>query len=264
MLDLRPQISVRASDASLTVSESAAHVFGQGPWLVVSPHDDDIVLGLGVTVALAQQQGIAVHVAVATDGALGYGKLEDRAGLVETRRRELLLSMRELGLPESQVHRCELPDGSLIAHQGCRGPGEPGTLAQHLVLLLRKIRPSTLFVCTPRDVHPDHRAAASETAMAAVWASSRIWLELGEPIAPPACFEYAVYCAFESAPEIEVRVSEALLAQKLGALRAFASQGVIDGMVARLSADGPYEYVRRVPSEPYRPSMYRALFAERS
>jgi LmbE family N-acetylglucosaminyl deacetylase len=263
MPDLPPQISLRAPDGSLTVSESAAQLFGAGPWLVVSPHDDDIVLGLGLTAALAQKQKIPVHVAVATDGALGYVELKDRAGLVETRRRELVLSMRELGLPEEQVHRCELPDGSLIAHQGCRGPGEPRTLAQHLVYLLRKIRPSTLFVCTPRDVHPDHRAAASETAMAAVWASSRIWLELGEPIAPPACFEYAVYCAFEGAPEIEVRVSDAELEQKLRALRAFASQGVIDDMVARLSADGPYEYVRRVPFEPYRPSLYRGLFTQR-
>ena len=199
--------------------------------------------------------------AVATDGALGYVELEDRKNLVDTRRRELIASMQELGLASNCVHRCELPDGSLIAHQGCRGPGEPRTLAQHLVALMRQIRPSTLFVCTPRDVHPDHRVAASETAMAAVWASSRIWLELGDPIPSPACFEYAVYCAFESLPEIEVRVSEPLLDRKLRALAAFASQGVIDEMVARLTADGPYEYVRRVPFEPYRPRIYRDLFS---
>jgi hypothetical protein len=36
---------------------------------------------------------------------------------------------------------------------------------------------------------------------------------------------------------------------------------VIDDMVARLRADGPFEYVRSVPFEPYRPRLYRDLFA---
>ena len=260
MTSATPRISLRQSDGSLRVVSSLAEVLGAGPWLVVSPHDDDIVLGLGLTSALAHTQGISVHVAVATDGALGYVQLAERAGLVGTRKRELVASMRELGLPEAALHRFELPDGSLIAHQGCRGPGEPRTLAQHLVALMREVRPSSVFVCTPRDVHPDHRIAASETAMACVWASSRIWLELGEPIPAPGLFEYAVYCPFESAPELEVMAGEAMLERKLRALAAFESQGVIDDMVARLRADGPYEYIRRVPFEPYRPSLYRGLF----
>jgi LmbE family N-acetylglucosaminyl deacetylase len=254
-------VTLRASDGSLANLTRLGDVFGKGPWLVVSPHDDDVVLGLGLTVAGAAAQGIEVHVAVATDGALGYVELADRAGLVATRSRELDASMRVLGLDEQLVHRLNMPDGSLIAHQGCRGPGEAPTLGQHLVALMRRVRPSTVFVCTPRDVHPDHRVAASETAMATVWASSRIWLELGEPIAGPACFEYAVYCAFESAPDVQVHASEALLGKKLSALSAFASQGVIDDMVARLRADGPFEYVRSVPFEPYRPRLYRDLFA---
>jgi LmbE family N-acetylglucosaminyl deacetylase len=254
-----PRISLRQPDGSLRITSSLSEAF-PGPWLVVSPHDDDIVLGLGLTAALAQAQGIAVHVAVATDGALGYVELEDRAGLVATRRRELLVSMGELGLPEGALHRFELPDGSLIARQGCRGPGEPPALGQHLVALMRKVRPSTVFVCTQRDVHPDHRVAASETAIACVWAASRIWLELGTPIAAPALCEYAVYCPFESAPHVEVMADAAMLECKLRALAAFESQGVIDDMVARLRADGPFEYIRRVPSEPYRPSVYRGSF----
>ena len=62
------------------------------------------------------------------------------------------------------------------------------------------------------------------------------------------------------APELEVMAGEAMLERKLRALAAFESQGVIDDMVARLRADGPYEYIRRVPFEPYRPSLYRGLF----
>ncbi|MFN4262929.1 MAG: glycoside hydrolase family 99-like domain-containing protein [Thioalkalivibrionaceae bacterium] len=44
---------------------------GPGPWWVLAPHADDETFGLGGTLALALDQGIAVHVMVLTDGALG-------------------------------------------------------------------------------------------------------------------------------------------------------------------------------------------------
>src|SRR5437868_6802864 len=144
MISANPRISLRQPDGSTRVSSSLSELLGAGPWLVVSPHDDDIVLRLGLTSALAHAQAIQVHVAV------------------------------------------------------------------------------------------------GETAMACVWASSRIWLELGEPMAAPSLWEYTVYCPFESAPELEVMAGDAMLERKLRALAAFESQGVIDDMVARLRADGPY------------------------
>lgn len=254
-----PRVSVRAPDGSIQQT-TLASAFGQGPWLVVAPHDDDLVLGLGITAAAARAEGIAVHVAVCTDGSLGYVELKEQPRLVETRARELERAVALLGVDAAHVHRLGFRDGSLVLEQGCREPGQTPALGQRLVMLMRSVRPTTLFVCTPRDVHPDHRVAATETEMAAVWASSRIWLEQGEPILAPTLFHYAVYADFERAPEVEVRGTEALLEQKLAALAAFESQGVIDAMVARIREDGPYEYVARAHNAPYRPRNYRALF----
>ena len=42
-----------------------------GPWLVFAPHADDESFGMGGSIALAAQAGIAVHLVVLTDGALG-------------------------------------------------------------------------------------------------------------------------------------------------------------------------------------------------
>jgi LmbE family N-acetylglucosaminyl deacetylase/fructoselysine-6-P-deglycase FrlB-like protein len=257
---LEVRVTTRGSDGSLNAPGRLAVALGPGPWLVVAPHDDDAVLGMGLTIAAAAAEGIAVHVAVVTDGSMGYVELHEQATLAETRARELEAALRVLGLDASRVHALGFRDGSLGAAQGCRPPGEPPALGQRLVALMRALRPSTVFVCTPRDIHPDHRVTASETEMACLWAASRIWLELGAPISAPAVFHYAVYCAFERAPELEIAGTPALLDRKLAALAAFASQGFIDPMVARIRADGPHEYLARAAEQPYRPRSYRALF----
>ncbi len=174
---LEVRVATRETDGSLRDPGKLTAALGPGPWLVVSPHDDDLVLGLGLTIAAAAAQGIEVHVAVVTDGSMGYVELHEQATLAETRARELEASVRVLGVDPARVHQLGFHDGSLGAAQGCRPPGEPAALGQRLVQILRAVRPSSVFVCTPRDLHPDHRVTASETEMACTWASSRIWLE---------------------------------------------------------------------------------------
>jgi len=259
------RLSVRRADGSVAPAVSRmSDVFGAGVWLVVVPHDDDLVLGLGLTVAAASREGIEVHVAVAADGSLGYVHPGERAGLTTTRARELDAACTALGISRARIHHLGLRDGSLVLHQGCRPEDEPPTLSQRLVELMRGVVPDHVFVCTPTDIHPDHRAAASETEIACFWASSRIWLDLGEPIREPSRWHYAVYCPFEGEPDLEVTGDASLLEQKLRALACFQSQGVIDPMVARLRADGPFEYVRRARFDAYRPRTYRALFEQRA
>jgi LmbE family N-acetylglucosaminyl deacetylase len=234
---------------------------GPGPWLTVSPHDDDFIIGMGLTTMLGQKEGVEVHAAVLTDGSLGYVTPEEKPGLVARRTAELVAACALIGMPPERLHRFELVDGSLANAQGCRADPDAPTAAQKLVGLLRSVRPKVVFVCTPTDTHPDHRAAASETAIACVWASSRIWLDLGEPIESPQVYYYAVYAPFDAAPQYEVRADPAQLETKLAALQAFESQGVIEPLLDRLRGDGPYEYVCRVAREPYRPRVYRRLFA---
>jgi hypothetical protein len=118
-----------------------------------------------------------------------------------------------------------------------------------------------VFCCTGADLHPDHRITRPEVDMAICWASSRIWAELGEPIAPPVRWDYAVYCAFPTPPDAEVQANAAAFERKVESMDAYASQAVIDEMKARLRADGPYEYFQRATWQPFRPSLYRALFA---
>lgn len=258
-LTMTTRITERDDKGAVRVTQLGA-VFGPGPWLVLSPHDDDFVLGAGLLVGAAPAAGIEVHVAVATDGSLGYVQPQDRANLVETRARELGTAAGVLGVSGVRLHSLGFPDGALIAHQGCRGPDQPDTLGQRLVTLLRAVRPSTVFVCAPHDVHPDHRVTALESEIACVWAASQIWLERGDPILAPRRFHYAVYAPFEGPPDVQLEVDEPALSRKLAALRCFESQGVIEPMIERLMNAGPYEYFQRARALRYEPEQYAALF----
>ena len=59
-------------DGALRKHAALDTAFGKGPWLVVSPHDDDLVLGMGLTLLAAHAQKIEVHAVVVSDGRMGY------------------------------------------------------------------------------------------------------------------------------------------------------------------------------------------------
>ena len=71
------------------IPDGRPSVWGPGPWLAIAPHDDDIVLGMGMVVAAAAAEGVEIHLAVTSDGGLGYLRPEDRPKLIEVRRLEL-------------------------------------------------------------------------------------------------------------------------------------------------------------------------------
>jgi LmbE family N-acetylglucosaminyl deacetylase/fructoselysine-6-P-deglycase FrlB-like protein len=233
-----------------------------GPWLVVAPHEDDLVLGVGLTVQRAREAGIAIEVAVVSDGRFGYTREADAAGIVARRRAEMEASCRILGLDPARIHWLGFPDGDLPAQQGLRrrSDGSCTGIAWELTRLLRQVRPGLVFGPTPTDLHPDHRAVASELDIACFHASGEIWLDLGKPIALPVRWDYAVYCPFAGDPEVQVRGSDAHFQRKLDAIAAFASQTQIAALVAAQRAGGPVEHLKLVTWKGYNVSDTAKLF----
>ena len=242
----------------LQLQDSLADFFGAGPWVIVSPHDDDLVLGMGMTIAAAVAEGIQVHALIVSDGRMGYADPSHKATIVATRKSEALQSLAELGIKQENVHFMGLPDGALVLHAGCNRKGTG--LGQQLTAMLRRIQSTVVFGPTPRDLHPDHRVTSRELDMACCWAGSDIWREMGAVLPPVKRFNYAVYCPFPEPPEVQICGISETFETKMRALRAFESQGSITNMVARLQEDGPYEYFHEAHWEPYRPTVYAELF----
>jgi LmbE family N-acetylglucosaminyl deacetylase len=135
-----------------------------GRVIVVAPHPDDEVLGVGGSLAVWAAEGSEVLVVAVTDGegshpgspTLAPAELADRRA--EERRRALVV----LGV-DAAVHRLGLPDGGVVARDVSAG----------LAGLLRA--GDTVVVPVDGDGHPDHDATAAGGHAAALRAGVACW-----------------------------------------------------------------------------------------
>lgn len=260
------QIKQRGADGALSTHDSVQQCFAgerRGVWLIVVPHDDDLVIGSGLLTQAAAAEGIEVHVAVATDGSMGYCDYEDKDRIVEIRREEQYLSCEDVGIPRERVHWCMLQDGALPMTQGTtpQTDGSVKGLAWEITTLMRQLKPVVVFSPTPTDYHPDHRVVASEVDIACFHASGEIWSQLGEPVDIPERWDYAVYCPFAEDPDVQLTTSDALFDNKVKSIARFQSQRQIAAMVESCRKTGAFEYYKARPFNLYDASKYKALFA---
>lgn len=125
-----------------------------GPVLVVAPHPDDEVLGVGGTMARLAQAGHEVHVALVTAGRAPRFSPEQAAAVSA----EAAAAHAHLGV--AATHRLDCPAAELdgMAH---------ADLNLALGGLLTRIAPRSLFVPHPGDVHLDHQLCFLSSMVAA-------------------------------------------------------------------------------------------------
>lgn len=130
-----------------------------GRVVVVAPHPDDEVLGLGGTLAAWAATGVGTVVVAVTDGEASHPDSPTVTGpeLAGHRADERARALGVLGLGGAEVLRAGLPDGAVGAHGDA--------LAD---LLERTLDPEdTLLAPLRGDGHPDHDAAAHVAARVA-------------------------------------------------------------------------------------------------
>ena len=150
---LRPWIS-GALVAALRQRAMALPAIDRKPLLVIVPHQDDETLGCGGLIALKRREGATVGIAFTTDGARSHDghPLLTPERLVPLRRREALAALDQLGVPESEVHFLDHPDGGLAD----LAAAEREDLLTSLLSLLERYHPGQICVPFRWDLHPDH------------------------------------------------------------------------------------------------------------
>jgi len=186
--------------------------------LVVSPHDDDALLGAGYAIAAAQGKGGVAHVAICCDGSAGYSRVEDRETIVEARRRESVAAYDTLGIPADRVHYLGYPDFSLRGYLGWKLPsGRLGTL-QPFVTLLRRIEVTRLIIPNGYREHVDHEAAYDLGRYDGVQAGDPVGVDWGEPSVVRNVLQYSVWAdlspedALVNGAPTDIRANRALVA----------------------------------------------------
>lgn len=178
--------------------------------LVVAPHPDDEVLGVGGTIAKAVAAGAEVHVAIVTKGMPPAFDEE----FIATGRREALEAHARLGV--ARTHFLDLPAAALdtLEHR---------QLNARLAAVVREVRPDNMYVPFAGDIHADHQL---------VFQSSLVAVRPNGGYAPGALYAYetlsetnwnAPYLTPGFAPNVFVDIS-AHVDAKIEAMRTYASQ----------------------------------------
>ena len=158
--------------------------------LAIGAHPDDIEYGCGGTLALYAQRGHDVVLFVATDGSRG-GAPDVR--VAEQRDAGLALGAREIvwgGFPDAEV-----PLGRELI-----------TAVEDVI---RRVRPSMIFVNSPDDTHQDHRYLAQAAVSATRYVPNFLSYEV------PSTQSFAPHCYTDI---------EKVLDKKLASLEAHRSQ----------------------------------------
>lgn len=241
-------------------------------FLFISPHDDDVILGAGLFIQLAQRENIPVHIIIVTDGSMGYCSDEQKNTISDVRRKETYEGFATLGVPSENIIWMNFPDCCLSYFRG-RRPAKGDELTQiegfaglqnSFTHYLRKIAPTQCFMPTSTDLHPDHKIVHEEVLISLFHSAGSIWPELGAPLAKvPYVHEIGVYCDFPAPPNLRVQTPESYLEKKLESIATFKSQLQIGSLIDIVRKSGPYEYLREYTFSLYQPGAYYDMFEKK-
>ena len=242
-------------------------------FLMISPHDDDVVLGAGLLMQLAKRENVPVYILIVTDGSMGYCSNEEKDTISEVRMKETFDCYESLGIPRENVIWLGFPDCRLNYHRGRMHADADCPMAiegfsglqNSFTHYLRKIAPTQCFIPTNQDLHPDHRIVYDEFLISCFHAAGDIWPELGGALSKvPYINELAIYCDFAQPPTVRMITPDSYLEKKLDAIGAFKSQKQISSLIDNVRDSGAQEYLRNVEFSLYHPSTYHNMFEKKS
>ncbi len=125
--------------------------------LLISPHQDDDVLGCGGFIAQQRLAGRDVHVAYLTDGSASHANHPTLTPplLAQQREGEARAALRVLGVESTAVHFFGGTDGTLDRLD----PAARAQLAEKIEQLLRAVQPTEIFLPAHDDGSSEHEAA---------------------------------------------------------------------------------------------------------
>ena len=158
---------------------NAANHEGKRTLLAVLAHPDDETFGMGGTLALYAQRGVAVHLVCATRGEVGEVAphfLEDFQSIGDLREHELRCAARNLGL--AGVHFLDYRDSGMAGslenqHPQSLAAAPLDEVAARVTAYIRDLRPQVVLTFDPVGGyrHPDH-IAIHNAAVKAFYAAS--------------------------------------------------------------------------------------------
>jgi len=212
---------------------------------VMSPHDDDAIIGAGYAILAAKHAGADVYIMIFCRGDAGYSTLAEKATIEAVRVRETVECYGRLGIPEDHIVRMNFPDFSAVSNWGWqKADGTEGDMPR-ILRFLREKKVTRVMVPNHYHEHIDHLAAHWMGSFDIPQAGDVVLVDYGTPHAVKSTLEYSVWAdldpenALVSGRDPSVRANRVLIVSAAverdidGAIGAYVSQGkIIEDLVA--------------------------------
>lgn len=168
--------------------------FGQQEVLaVMSPHDDDAILGAGYAILAAQQAGAQVYIVIFCRGDAGYSTVAEKGTIEEIRKQETDDCYQRLGIPADHILRLNFPDFSAFGNIGWeKADGNPGQMPT-LLRFLREKQVTRVMLPNHYHEHIDHLAAHLMSSYDVPQAGDAALVDHGTPHPVRSVLEYSVW-----------------------------------------------------------------------
>ena len=201
---------------------------------VMSPHDDDALIGAGYAMLAAQAAGADVYIVIFCRGDAGYSTVEEKDTIEAVREAETFECYKRLGIPADHILRLGFPDFSAFCNIGWeKADGTPGDMPVILEFFRNK-KVTRVMVPNHHREHIDHTAAHIMSSFDVPQAGDAALVDHGTPHAVKSVLEYSVWADLDP--------TDALVAGRAANLRANRIISV-DADVEGKIADGVRAYV---------------------
>jgi len=232
--------------------------FGENEVLaVMSPHDDDAIIGAGYAMLAAKDAGADVYVVIFCRGDAGYSTVEEKATIEAVREKETFDCYERLGIPRDHILRMNFPDFSAISHVGWELATEkPGDMPV-ILRFLREKKVTRVMIPNHYHEHIDHFATYMMSSFDTPQAGDAALVDHGIPHAVKSTLQYSVWAdldpedAMVNGRPSTLRANRILLVDKSveekidDAIGAYVSQteiirGLVESRKERQTKDGRF------------------------
>lgn len=205
--------------------------------VILSPHDDDGLLGAGYLILGALESGAKVYVMIFHNGNCGYSKPELKDKIVEIRKKETFNAYESIGIPSKNIIRLELPDFSGNNFLGLYFPTqkekyEPLGPFELIIRKLRELKTTRLIFANDFREHIDHTAVAYTGIYYGPQAGDPVVVDWGTPSKIKSFMQYSVWSKFDQMADLGI-IADMKSENKIrNAVKQWKSQlDIIDGIL---------------------------------
>lgn len=212
--------------------------FGENEVLtVMSPHDDDAIIGAGYAMLAAQQAGADVYVMIFCRGDAGYSTVEEKDTIEQVRFRETVDCYGRLGIPEDHILRMNYPDFSAIGNWGWeKADGTPGDMPT-ILRFLREKKVTRVMLPNHYHEHIDHLATYWMASFDVPQAGDMALVDYGTPHAVRSTLQYSVWADFDPEDALVCGRASALRANRILVAEEAAEKKIDDAIEAYVSQE---------------------------